>query len=284
MVGGGSDLPEYYQKGDAGEVVGFALNYHICTYVNKPLLIDSSLVKYSVTEAFDNPNTIEHPLFREVLKKYWLPQEKLEIASFADIRSGTGLGSSSAFAVALISVLKYMSGIKFTPFSLTNAAFDIERNILGEPVGLQDAAFAAYGGCSHFRFKPGHRIEHTSINLENDALDFMTSCIYLVFTQQSRNASASLLKHTSNIVSSEDKYQLQKHITSLVPNAKFIKSSNMKELGELVRDPTNPRNSNGHSSNSPVHTGLEAISDLFTDSSIWGYKLLESCKRLLLSG
>ena len=104
----------------------------------------------------------------------------------------------------------------------------------------------------------------------------MTSCIYLVFTQQSRNASASLLKHTSNIVSSEDKYQLQKHITSLVPNAKIcIESSNMKELGELVRESYESKKQlNGHSSNSPVHTGLEAISDLFTDSSIWGYKLL----------
>ena len=155
LLGGGSDMPEYYESGQIGEVIGFAIKKYITIYANLPLLIDKSTIKYSKTETFDNPSEIEHPTFREALKIYWNNSKKIELASFADIRSGTGLGSSSIFTVALIGLLKKLNNQTFTPYSLTKDGFNIERGILKEPVGLQDGAYGAYGGCCHFRFYAG---------------------------------------------------------------------------------------------------------------------------------
>ena len=106
LLGGGSDMPEYYESGATGEVIGFAIRKYITIYASLPLLIDKSIIKYSKTETFESPSEIEHPLFREALKIYWNSAKKIELASFADIRSGTGLGSSSIFTVGLIGLLK----------------------------------------------------------------------------------------------------------------------------------------------------------------------------------
>ena len=130
LLGGGSDLPEYYENGNQGEVIGFAIKKYIIIYANLPELIDQSIIKYSKTETFQNPSEIKHPIFREALNKYWKVNRKIEIASFADIRSGTGLGSSSLFTIALIAILKNLNNQTFTPYSLTKDGFNIERKIL----------------------------------------------------------------------------------------------------------------------------------------------------------
>ena len=65
LLGGGSDMPEYYESGRTGEVIGFAIKKYITIYASLPLLIDKSIIKYSKTETFDNPSEIKHPIFRE---------------------------------------------------------------------------------------------------------------------------------------------------------------------------------------------------------------------------
>ena len=77
--------------------------------------MDENLVKYSKTESFTHPNEISHPLFRVALSKYWDISRKIEIASFSDVKSGTGLGSSSTFGVALISLLHGFQKLQTTP-------------------------------------------------------------------------------------------------------------------------------------------------------------------------
>ena len=184
-------MPEYYESGEIGEVIGFAIKKYITIYASLPLLIDKSIIKYSKTETFEHPSEIEHPLFREALSIYWNNVKKIELASFADIRSGTGLGSSSIFTVGLIALLKKLNNQSFTPYSLTKDGFNIERRILNEPVGLQDGAYGAYGGCSHFKFYKGDNIEHSSINLYDQDIRKIRDSFFLVFTNQSRNTFKS---------------------------------------------------------------------------------------------
>ena len=56
-------------------------------------------LKYASTEVTNDVATIAHPILREVLRFLGI-SGGLEIASIADLPSGTGLGSSSSFCVA----------------------------------------------------------------------------------------------------------------------------------------------------------------------------------------
>ena len=50
--------------------------------------------------SFEKIDQINHPIIKAVLS-YFKIEPGLEITSFADIKAGTGLGSSGAFTVAL---------------------------------------------------------------------------------------------------------------------------------------------------------------------------------------
>ena len=76
----------------------------------------------------------------------------LEIASFADVPAGTGLGSSSSFTVGLLSALYAYKGKIVSKEKLAQEACEIEIEILGEPIGKRDQYAAAYGNINYIRF------------------------------------------------------------------------------------------------------------------------------------
>ena len=271
LLGGGSDLPEFYENGNVGEVIGFSIKKYISIYASLPFLIDKSIIKYSKTETFIDPSEIKHPIFREVIKKYWNNHQKIELASFADIRSGTGLGSSSLFTVALIAILKKLNKQSFTPYSLTKEGFHIERKILNEPVGLQDGAYGAYGGCSHFRFSSGDEIEHSSINLYEQDIKDIKSCFFLIFTDQSREASNCLEKHSLNLEYKSKKRSYQEEIVSYVKDGKLaLQKGDYKTLGKLIYKSHILKKELNEDKSSKIYE----VENLLQHHFIYGYKLL----------
>ena len=274
LLGGGSDLPEYYEKDEIGEVIGFAINKYIYLTANLPQIINKSILKYSDTEEFTDPNTISHPIFRSVLEKHWETKRKIEIASFADIKSGTGLGSSSIFTVTLLALIKSLKKESYTPFSLTKEGFDIERYTLGELVGLQDGAYGAYGGCCHFKFSSDDNISHSSINLTNKNIQKIQNSFFLVFTTISRSSKECLSKHTQSIENDKSKLMNQKEIVKLVKPGKIaLLSSNFRELGEIIKESYFLKKTLNGSQNDK-HAKIKEIEKQLNHQSIWGYKLL----------
>ena len=102
LAGGGTDLPSYYKK-NSGYVLSLAINKYIYISLNKTF-VDSFQLKYSEYEKVKKISHIKHNLIRESFKHFKI-KDKLEIASIADVPSGTGLGSSGSFGVGLFNVL-----------------------------------------------------------------------------------------------------------------------------------------------------------------------------------
>ena len=274
LVGGGSDLPEYYNSGEIGEVIGFTIKRYVRLLASLPIIIDENLVKYSKTEKFDHPSEINHPIFRTILNDYWNKNGKIELASFADIRSGTGLGSSSVFTVALLALVKSINNESFTPYSLSKDAFEIERYKLGEKVGLQDGAYGAYGGCCHFKFLKGDKIEHSTINLREKELTKINKCFFLVFTSISRNAQDFLKVHSSSLKNNKSKKDYQRQIVNLVnPSREALQNGDFEVLGEIIKESYKLKlKLNGD--NYKKESALGIVEKKLNHSSICGYKLL----------
>jgi D-glycero-alpha-D-manno-heptose-7-phosphate kinase len=60
------------------------------------------------------------------------------VTSVADIPSGTGLGSSSSFAVALLNALYAHRSIFASKEQLAREACELEIEYMKEPIGKQD--------------------------------------------------------------------------------------------------------------------------------------------------
>ena len=77
--------------------------------INEPALVNKIKLSYSKIEIVDieSIDLIEHDIVRESLK-YLNIKRPLEIHSMADLSSGTGMGSSSVYTVALIKGLNTM--------------------------------------------------------------------------------------------------------------------------------------------------------------------------------
>src|ERR1035438_1844653 len=99
FVGGGTDLPSFYQR-QSGAVISMAVDKYVYITVNRRF-DDTLRLSYSQTEIVESLDQVRHPLFRETIRHTGLASG-LEITSIADVPSGTGLGSSSSFAVGLL--------------------------------------------------------------------------------------------------------------------------------------------------------------------------------------
>lgn len=144
LGGGGTDLPFFYTKEDGFWISG-AIDKYI-TILIKPRFEKTLRIAYSALEYVEHPSQLEHPIFREVLSLYEI-EKNVEIASFAELPSRSGLGSSGAFTVGLMNALSKFKdfSISTNRFQLAERAFDIEHDNLSRPVGKQDFYSASFG-------------------------------------------------------------------------------------------------------------------------------------------
>lgn len=156
LVGGGTDLPSFYREHGPGCVVSFTIDRSMYVMVNEKF--DGKVrVSYSVTENVESAEIIQHDIARECLLRMGI-KKGIEVVSVADIPGrGTGLGSSSAYAVGLLNALSqyriYHGGEQIEPFEdVAEEACKIEIERCGKPIGKQDQYAVAYGGLNQFIF------------------------------------------------------------------------------------------------------------------------------------
>src|SRR6266480_3013049 len=143
LVGGGTDLPDYYRE-HGGRVLNCAIDKYIYVIV-KQRFDDDIYVNYSRKEIVSKVGDLEHELVREAMLMTEVT-EGVEITTLADIPSaGSGLGSSSAVTVGLLHALFAYQGHQASAEELAERACEIEIDRCGKPIGKQDQYIAAYG-------------------------------------------------------------------------------------------------------------------------------------------
>src|SRR6202162_677268 len=151
LGGGGTDLPSYYRE-HGGFLVSGAIDKYVYMLTHT-VFQRRYRMKYSEMEESDETAEILHPILRETLLRHWRGNP-LEIASVADVPAGTGMGSSGAYTVCLLKGLAHARRTSITPGALAEPAWEIEIDVLGEPVGKQDPYVAAHGGICAYTFHP----------------------------------------------------------------------------------------------------------------------------------
>lgn len=192
LVGGGTDIPEFYLR-NGGAVISMAIDKYIYVMVNKKF--DGGVrVSYSVTENVNEPEELKHDIVRESLKLFQV-FDGIEVVSIADIPGGgSGLGSSSSFAVGLNYALQKYTGksTNYHPSVFAENAYKVERELCKHPVGKQDHFAAAYGGFRYYEFNKDDSVYVSPIRLTEDKLDELKSKLMLFWIGKTRHANKIL--------------------------------------------------------------------------------------------
>ena len=199
FVGGGSDLPAYYRQRE-GAVLSTAIDKYMYVTVNQKFDGDIRL-SYSATEDVNHVDQLKHPIVRNALKLLDI-EGGIEIASMADIPSkGSGLGSSSSYAVALLHALHAYKNSYISKGELGQLASHVEIELCGEPIGKQDQYAAAFGGLNLIRFHADDSVSVDPIICKPETVKKMEESILVFYTGRTRSASTLLSEQSKNMES-----------------------------------------------------------------------------------
>jgi len=187
LAGGGTDLPEYYNK-FGGKVIGFAINKYCNIFFRYGnLLMDYNFrIAYSKIELTNQINQINHPSVREVSKFYNITQP-FDLLHNGDLPAKTGLGSSSSFTVGICNIFRVIKKLKEDPFQLAKDAIIIEQKKIKESVGSQDQIFASFGGFNKIDFNKNN-FQVKKIFLESKKIEQISNNFLLMYTGLVRHA------------------------------------------------------------------------------------------------
>jgi len=231
FVGGGSDMKEFYQH-HTGAVISTTIDKYVYIFIH-PYFDEKTQIKYSKTELVENLEEIEHPIVRELLKKF--NQNGIDINSIADIPSGTGLGSSSSFTVGLTNAL-YAYTNKFSSSSqLAKDTSNLEIEILKEPIGKQDQFAAAYGGLNIIKFYRDEHVDVQPVIAGQDTINELQNNLIMFFLGKRRKASVILNDQKRNLINDQNKIDTLIKMTKLVDDLSVaIGSSDLQSFGEIL--------------------------------------------------
>jgi len=228
LGGGGTDLPSYYNK-YTGFLISGAIDKYVYITVHHPFTKLINL-KYSKMESVKTINQIKHPIFKESLKLIYKNENpNIEIVSFADIPSGSGLGSSGSFTTALLKALHTYKRNIIHPKDLAEQACFIEIDKLGEPIGKQDQYIAAYGGITCFEFTK-RSVKAYPLKISKEILYDLEDNLLLFFTGYTRSAS-NILK--------EQHLKSKANNKTMIDNLHFVKELGLESKKALEKGDLN---------------------------------------------
>ena len=223
LGGGGTDLPSYYRE-HGGFLIAAAIDKYVYITLHRTFQ-PGYIIKYSELERVERACDIRHPIVRAALELVG-GDDRIEIASMADIPAGTGLGSSGSFTTALLRALHTRQRNVISPHSVAEQACHIEVDLLREPVGKQDQFIAAYGGVTCLEFNKDDSVKVSAAAVSQEVLDNLEDGLCLFFTGYTRAASA-ILKDQDDKSKAKD--------GSVIDNLHYVKDLGRRSHAALLK-------------------------------------------------
>lgn len=196
--GGGTDLAAYYAR-HGGVVVSAAITRYsrVAAGPSADGGFAISSEDYGVAERFPagEPPPVAGALTlpKAAIERFAPALRRCGVALSlsAEAPPGSGLGSSSAMAVALVAALSAYTGAHLGKAALADAACRLEIERLAQPIGRQDQYASAFGGINTITFSAGGvRVE--PLALAPGVAGALSERLLLFFTGQQRDAASIL--------------------------------------------------------------------------------------------
>ncbi len=239
FAGGGTDLEAYYAR-FGGAVVSATINKYFYVFLGRTI-DDMVQITSSDFRTFERVNADESDAgegdlayLKSILSEFGIARG-LSVFTASEIPPGTGLGSSSTVAVALVKALATLCQRRTSKQEIAELASYIEIVKEGRPIGLQDQFAASFGGLNWIEFRPGGTTV-TPIHLSLPLRDRLERCLMLFYTGASRNAATIL--DSQNRASSDQSSSVTNHLHGIKGDAfamrEALDAGSLREVGEIL--------------------------------------------------
>jgi len=192
FAGGGTDMPEYYEK-FGGCVVSTTIDLFTNLIFN-PRKGDSIQAFASDFESYQESKKFDDLKFQigteiavsAVKLLYFKAGGDYLISS--NVQPGSGLGGSSSLAINCVKTISTLQNKNLSNKEIAETAFHIEREILKHPIGKQDDYIVSFGGFNFIRFN-SEQIDVTPIDLSTSTLIELQENLMLFNTGTTRKSS-----------------------------------------------------------------------------------------------
>jgi D-glycero-alpha-D-manno-heptose-7-phosphate kinase len=241
FAGGGTDLEAYYAK-HGGVVVSATINKYFYVFLSRTLdgavQITSSDYRTFERRAAGEELSSDGDLgyLKAILHEFGV-RGGLSVFTACEIPPGTGLGSSSTVAVALVKALATLCQHRASKQEIAELASYIEVVKQDRPIGLQDQFAASFGGlnCIHFE-SSGATV--TPLRLSMEVRDRLERSMLLFFTGSSRNAATILTEQ--RLASLREEPDVIENLHGIKRDAlevrQALEEGRLRRVGEILHD------------------------------------------------
>lgn len=235
LFGGSTDYPHYY-KNHGSQILNMAINKFVRIEYRKlnPATSVNYRFVYRKIEMLRSFKESQNPVFRNIFKflKIYPPGE---YNYQCDLPSMSGVGSSSAFVIAMTNLLNFIKYKKtLDSKNLANQAIFFEQEILKECVGVQDQIACAHGGFNRISIdKKGNYKVKNLMNNYHKRINLLTDSLLLIYSGVRRFSNVEALSQKKKIIQSDLSF-----LSESASNAeKIIKNKNVSiyEIGRLLK-------------------------------------------------
>ncbi|MFN2457681.1 MAG: dehydrogenase [Chitinophagaceae bacterium] len=175
-------------------------------------------------------------VFNSIQKDYGNFKTGLRLSTFVDAPAGSGLGTSSTLAVAIIGVFTEMLRLPLGEYDIAHYAYEIERNQLNFAGGRQDQYAATFGGVNFMEFYADDKVIVNPLRIKEQHLFELENNLVLYYTSTSRESARIIKQQSQNVVSKKENSIEAMHQLKL--QAQMMKEAllrgRLNEFGEIL--------------------------------------------------
>jgi len=241
LAGGGTDMPEYYEK-YGGNVVSSTIS--LFTYLMIKLRKDNSFQAFSSDFAIHQSKTSYKKLKAKTgteiavsVIKHLNFEKGADFVIQSDVQPGSGLGASSSLTVNFVNTISQLQKIKSSKKQIAEKSFFIERNLLLHPIGKQDDYITSYGGLNFIKFSKNN-VSVTPINLKKSKSEELQNNLLLFFIGTTRKSSTVLSKQLKKTKNLEPNTLNSLHKVNQLGKDlhKALKKSDLNQVGTILNE------------------------------------------------
>lgn len=269
FFGGGTDLESYFRE-YGGAVLSTTFDkYCYVTVRHLPRFFDySTEIVYSKIERVTEIETIEHPAVRNAM--LMLDMQELRLNYEADLPARSGLGTSSSFAVGMLSAFHALKGKFVDRKRLADEAIYLERILCQEAGGWQDQIAASFGGLNRIDFNIDGTYDVSPVIIHPERKKLLNDHLMLFFTGFTRFSSDMQKANAKGNSKAEQLHEMHK----LVGEAETIltdKHADLDDFGRLLDHTWRLKRQTG---NAVSTTGIDVLYESGIRAGALGGKLL----------
>lgn len=232
FFGGGTDMEDFFRV-HGGAVLSTTFDKYC--YVNvrhlPPFFDYRTELSYSKTERVTSIESIQHPAIRNAMKM--LDMHKIRLTYEADLPARSGLGTSSSFAVGMLSAFYALKGKYADKKKLADEAIYLERVLCGEAGGWQDQIAASYGGFNRINFNKDGTYDVLPIIISPERKKQLDHNLMMFFTGFTRFSSDVQKANAASPETKEAKEKRLLEMLDLVDDVEEVLTNKKRDLDEF---------------------------------------------------